>query len=184
MGKTRSLGIIVAAVVLITGCATRPSYNTRGIPAFYLNPPVSKDAIYGVGDAKMSSLSMSRTTALTRARDDVARQIEVLVKNAITDYAQEAGQGTNQQAVEFTEIVSRQLVDITLRGLVTKEVVVARDGRVFAMVEYPTDSLMAAANQTFVRNEAAAFAEFKAEVAVQKLNQELTANPSQAGGDR
>ena len=182
MRTLKSIAITAITLLVVLGCASRPGYNTRDIPDFYLDPPMAEDAIYGVGDARMSSLSMSRTTALSRARDDIARQVEVLVKNAITDYAQEAGQGNNRQAIEFTETISRQLVEVTLRGLKTKEVAVGKDGTVYAIVEYPTNSLMEAANQAFERNEAAAFAEFKAEKALEKLNYELNSNPPRAGG--
>ncbi len=174
------LTALVAVVML--GCATSGGIDTSDIPDFYLNPPTAEDAIYGVGDAKMSSLSMSRTMALSRARDDIARQVEVVVKNAITDYAQQAGEGENTQTIEFVETVSRQLVEVTLSGLKTTEVAVGDDGTVYALVEYPTSTLKNEAMQAFERNEAAAFAEFKATQALEQLNMELENNPPQAGG--
>ena len=173
--------LALVAIALFAGCATEERVDTKAIPDFYLNPPFAEDAIYGVGDAKMSSLSTSRTMALSRARDDIARQVEVTVKNAITDYAQEAGSGDDKQVIEFAETVSRQLVDTVLRMAKTKEVAVGEDGTVYAMVEYGTNSLVEAAQETFQRNEAAAFAEFKADQALQKLNFELQNNPPQAG---
>ena len=174
--------IITLAVMAVVGCASSGRVNLDDIPDFYLNPPVAEDAIYGVGDAKMSTLSMSRTMAFSRARDDVARQVEVAVKNAITDYAQEAGEGDNKQAIQFAETVSRQIVDVTLRGVKQSQTSVTKDGRVYALVEYPMSSLLAEAEATFERNQAAAFAEFKAQQALEKLNYELQTNPPRAGG--
>lgn len=175
---------VVATLVTLAlfGCASSRGVDVSDIPEFYLNPPIAEDAIYGVGDAQMSSLSMSRTMAFSRARDDVARQVEVSVKNAITDYAQEAGEGDNKQAIEFIETVSRQIVDVTLRGVKQVEAHVAKDGTVYAMVEYPMNSLMAEAEAAFERNQAAAFAEFKASKALDALNFELDSNPPRAGG--
>ena len=175
------IAVILLAGLLLAGCASQPAYDTSDIPSFYLNPPIAEDAIYGVGDAKMSSLSMSRTMAFSRARDDVARQVEVAVKSAITDYAQEAGQGDNKQVIEFAETVSRQLVDVTLRGVKQAEAHVGKDGTVYALVEYPINSLMQEAQANFERNEAAAFSEFKAAKALEQLNSELKDNPPQAG---
>ena len=172
---------ITVSVIMLVSCATGPDLSK--VPDFYLNPPTAEDAIYGVGDAKMSSLSMSRTMAISRARDDVARQVEVVVKNAITDYAQQAGEGDNTQTIEFVETVSRQLVEVTLAGVKTKEVAVADDGTVYALVEYSVNNLLNAASDTFQRNEAAAFAEFKANDALKMLNQELSENPPTAGGE-
>lgn len=174
--------LVVLVVVAVVGCASR-GVDTSQIPDFYLNPPVAEDAIYGVGDAKMSTLSMSRTMAFSRARDDVARQVEVAVKNAITDYAQEAGEGENTQAVQFAETVSRQIVDVTLRGVKQVQTSVARDGTVYALVEYPMSALLEEAEAAFERNQAAAFAEFKAAQALEQLNYELENNPPRAGGE-
>ena len=177
-----SIAIVVVTFLVMTRCATSPRIDTEDLPDFYLNPPTTEDAIYGVGDARMSSLSMSRTTALSRARDDIARQVEVMVKNAITDYAQEARLENSREIINFTETVSRQLVELTLRGLKIKEVVVSKNATVYAMVEYPNSSLMAAANETFARNQSAAFAEFKAEKALEKLSAELDNNTPRPGG--
>lgn len=174
--------VLVLVAFALAGCASSRGVNVDDIPGFYLNPPTAEDAIYGVGDAKMSSLSMSRTMAFSRARDDVARQVEVAVKNAITDYAQEAGEGDNTQAVQFAETVSRQLVDVTLRGVKQVEAHVGKDGTVYAMVEYPMSSFMSEAEAAFERNQASAFAEFKAAQALEQLNFELENNPPKAGG--
>ena len=96
---TRKIVTIVIVIALsglmlsLFSCASekKAAGKVEGLPEWYLNPPIAEDAIYGVGSAKMSSLDMSRTMAISRARDDVARQMEVLVKSAILDYAQEAG---------------------------------------------------------------------------------------------
>jgi len=176
---------VLAAVTLgaLLACGTTGEPMPRDIPDFYLNPPVAEDAIYGVGDAKMSSLSMSRTMALSRARDDVARQVEVLVKNAITDYAQEAGAGRTAQTINFAESVSRQIVEVTLQGVRTVEVSAGKDGTIYALVEYSVSNLMNEASGVFERNEEAAFAEFKANQALDRLNYELKNNPPKAGGN-
>ena len=178
-----TLSLLLATLLVVfalVGCATSSPYDVDDIPEFYLNPPMAEDAIYGVGDARMSSLSMSRTMAFSRARDDVARQVEVMVKNAITDYAQEAGEGDSDQVVTFAETVSRQLVEVTLRGVKQAKVHVGEDGTVYALVEYPMNSFLQEAGATFERNEAAAFAEFKASKALEQLNSELENNPPRA----
>ena len=180
MKKLLYLLIALAIVFGIVSCASGAGVNLNDVPDFYLNPPVAEDAIYGVGSAKMSSLDISRTTAISRARDDIARQVEVTVKNAITDYAQEAGEGDNTQAIRFVETISRQIAQVTLSGVKTQEVSVAKDGTVYALCMYPIASLMNAASAEFQRNEAAAFAEFKADQALQALNFELENNPPSA----
>ena len=173
--------VVFAAVALFISCASPGKPPVSEIPDFYLNPPAAEEAIYGVGDANMSSLSMSRTMALSRARDDIARQVEVLVTSAITDYAQQAGAGRTEQTINFAETVSRQLVEVTLQGLRTVEVATGRDGTVYALMEYSVSNFKTEAESAFVRNEDAAFAEFKAAQALERLNYELKNNPPQAG---
>ena len=177
-----SLALLVIFVsILVLSCGGNRGIDTKDIPDWYLDPPLAEDAVYGVGDAQLSSMSMSKQTAQARARTDIAFQVETTVKAAITDYAQEAGEGDNKQAIEFVESISRQIADITLKGAKTVETYLAKDGRVFALVEYPLSSLLEAAEGEFKRNEAAAFAEFKADKALDKLNFELENNPPKAG---
>ena len=48
---------------------------------------VPLDALVGVGTAKMASMSMSRTVAATRARADIARQINQVVVEMVRNYS-------------------------------------------------------------------------------------------------
>lgn len=174
-----ALPAVLAIYALLAACAsTQPGIDKRSIPAFYLTPPTSKDTLYGVGSAKMATLDLSRSTALARARSDVAGQVDVSVKNALTDYAQQAGEGDNAQALQFVESVSRQIADVTLRGCRTDKVEVADDGSVYALVSYKIQNLLDTARTRFSRNEAAAFAEFKADEALRRLNSEIQSRPS------
>ena len=170
-------------VLMLAGCASG-RIDVDDIPKFYLDPPVAGESIFGVGDAQMSTLNMSRTMALSRAHDDVARQIEVSIRSAITDYAQEAGEGNNTQAVQFAETVSRQVVEVTLRGVKQIDSHIGRRERIYVLVEYPIGELLAEAEAAFERNEAAAFSEFKAARALEYLSEEFANNPPRAGADR
>ena len=175
--------LVGAAIALvIASCASSSRINTGEIPDWYLNPPTAKDAIYGVGSSKMSTLDLSRTSATGRARDDVARQVQISVRNALTNYAQQAGEGDNQQALTFAETVSRQIANATLSGCHVDKAAVASDGTVYVLVLYPVANLMETAKAQFSRNDAAAFAEFKADEALKRLNGEVQNNPTKAGG--
>ncbi len=180
--------LIVLTVVFAAGCASKPDSKSASepksqvladVPQFFLMPPTAEDAFYGVGVAKMSSLDMSRTMAISRARDDIARQVSLQVKNAITDYAQEAGVDSTQ-SIKFVETVSRQIADTKLQGAKPKEMYAAKDGTIYALVEYRMSNFKADAEEVFKRNEEAAFSEFKASQALDKLNFELTNNPTKS----
>ncbi len=164
--------LTIALIVFAAGCGSSPApapepapepapqpQSMADVPQFFLMPPTAEDALYGVGVAKMSSLDMSRTMSISRARDDIARQVNLQVKNAITDYAQEAGADASQ-ALKFVETVSRQIADAKLQGAKPKEMYAAKDGTIYALVEYRISNLKEDAADVFKRNEEAAFSEF------------------------
>lgn len=172
------LGAIALLAALASCMTTSSGLDSRNVPSFYLNPPTSKDMLYGVGHAKMATLDLSRSTALARARNDIAAQVSVHVKNALTDYAQQAGEGDKQQTVQYVENVSHQVADVTLSGCRTDKIEVGRDGSVYALVSYDVQRVLDAARSQFMRNESAAFAEFKADEALRRLNAEIQNSPS------
>lgn len=165
------------ALVLVMSCA---SGQVSGLPDFVTNPPVATDAIYGVGYGKQSTFALSRTVAQTNARADIARQIETTIQAAVNSYAQEAGVDGDTQTIQFLETVTKEITDQTLSGATPVRMEQDKDGGVWVLMEYPKASLLQSAEQSFQRNESAAFAEFKAEQAFDKLNHELENNPPQS----
>lgn len=183
MKQTLLLITVVVVAALIAGCASGPTQEQAppGLPSFYLNPPQADDAIYGVGSAKMSTLDTSRRMSISRAREDIAFQMNAVIQAAIVDYAQEAGVDGGSQVISFVETISRQVTETTLQGTRTEQVEQGPDGTVYALVSYPLNGFSEAAAEAFRRNEDAAFAEFKADQALQMLDSQLRNNPPQAG---
>ncbi len=152
----------------------------RDLPDWFMLPPVAEDAIYGLGMAKMSSDSLSRDTAIARARKDIAFQVSSRVKASMSDYAQESGVDGNTQVINFVESVSKQVADVELRNAVTEKVYPAVDGTWYAMVSFPKANFTEEVEDIFSRNEDAAFAEFKADEALRRLEADLESNPLQS----
>ena len=179
--------VFLAALVLVlvfSGCMTsEPTAEQKpsDLPEWYLNPPIPEDGYVGVGSARMSSLDSSRRMAVARAREDVAFQINAVVQSAITDYAQESGVDDNNQVINFVETVSRQLTDTTLSGARPVNVAQSGDGTVYAMVQISHNEILGGAEEAFSRNEDAAFAEFKATQALDRLQSELNSTESTPG---
>jgi PBP1b-binding outer membrane lipoprotein LpoB len=178
----KNLVIISAllALVLLVGCASGRGEKVkerRDLPDWFLNPPSSEDVIYGLGMAKMSSDSLSRDTAIARARKDVALQVSTRVQSMMTDYIQESGTPDNTQTINFVESITKQIADVELRNSVTDKVYAATDGNWFAMVSYPKGNFTEEVATFLTRNEDAAFAEFKADEALKMLESSLASDP-------
>ncbi len=180
----------ILGLVLMTGCATsgrdtgqapggtaQSVKARRDLPDWFMNPPVSQDVIYGLGMAKLSSDSLSRDTAIARARKDIAVQVSSRVQTAMTDYAQQAGAEGKSQTINFVESITKQVANVNLKNTITEKVYPAEDGNWFAMVSYPKNQAEEEVAAIFKRNEEAAFAEFKADEALKMLDASINANP-------
>ena len=177
----------VAAVLTLSACATKDEASAgppqrRDLPDFFLNPPKLEDQYVGLGMAKLKDDNLSRTTAQARARADIAAQVAVKVESMLTDYAQESGADDDTQTLTFVERVSKEVADLELRGAETQEQYPANDGTWYVMVYFPKAALLDEVGQVFNRNEDAAFAEFKAQQALDRLNAELEDNPPRSAG--
>lgn len=189
MKTTVRIGIALAviAVLALSACASKeeeaegPAKSTD-YPAFFLTPPMPEDQFVGLGMAKLSDDNLSRTTALARARADIAAQVAVSVETMLTDYAQESGADGNTQTLTFVERISKEVADIELQGAITKEQYPAKDGTWFVMVFFPKAAMIEEVGNVFARNEDAAFAEFKAQQALERLNSEVENNPPRSAG--
>ena len=190
MKNMARLGILLAlaAVIALAGCASsddEPKSNVeerRDLPQFFLTPPTPEDQYVGLGMAKLEDDSLSRSTALTRARRDIANQVSVRVASMLTDYAQESGADGNSQTLTFVESVTKEVSQLELKGAITKEQYPASDGTWYAMVYFPKAALLETVGEVFNRNEDAAFAEFKAQQALARLESYLEDQPLQSAG--
>jgi len=79
-----------------------------------------EDALLGIGTSTHSNRAMARTTAETRARAEIVRQLDVVVRSMITDYM--AGSEAEPEALlSFQESVTQTLAASQLRGAVIRD---------------------------------------------------------------
>ena len=175
MYKTNLITLI--AMLIFFGCAgSKPKpLSNKDLPEWYLNPPKFEDKFVGVGDALRPQFNLSKQVATERARVEVARAVETTVNSALNDHMQASGMGAEAGATEFTESVSKSLVNTTLKGCTIEKTEIFKD-RVFVMVTYDLNKAREeakAAARTSAKNEEALYNEFKARQAFDALDQAM-----------
>ncbi len=193
MKKFVAVSTILALVAAIfVSCASKPAEKApeapvakpiiglEGVPqpAWVNKTPKSADTFYAVGYAMKSTKAISKTAAGADARDQIARWVGTSVKNALVNYTNESGSEKNIQTLSYFENISKQVADQTLVGVEDDEVWVDDKGGVYMLTSFPKANIgksFEATVQTFQRNEAAAFSEFKAKEALSFLDKETSA---------
>jgi hypothetical protein len=185
------LGALVLVSALFVSCGSEPEVKApaaaatptpqiigkEGIPmpAWVNTTPKDAENFYAVGYAKKSSKQISITAAEQDSRDQISRWIGTSVKNALTNYTNESGEAANVQTLSYFENISKQVSDQTVVGVERNEVWVDQDGGVYVLEAFPKANMNKSfeeVSNTFVRNEAAAFSEFKAKDALTFLDKE------------
>ena len=76
---------------------------------------VPEDALIGIGTARAASLNLARTTATTRARAEISRQMNTMIQDMVRDYS--AGSEVDPTAaLSFQENITVALSRATLTG--------------------------------------------------------------------
>jgi hypothetical protein len=172
--KRKGLMIMVFALVFsLAACKSKPpaAGSASDIPP-WLNDLPGDDALWGIGTAKQTSLQASMTTAENRARTSLARQLNVKVQNMFTDYNLDAGNVRNQANTSLQEDVTRQITNMDVSGARSIQRWQGKDGTWWFLVEMKkADAKKQVAS--ILGNEEAAFAQFKAQQALQMLDAQL-----------
>ncbi|MFC1490612.1 LPP20 family lipoprotein [Candidatus Latescibacterota bacterium] len=155
---------ILAVTLLLVACSSMPKW--------YMNPEKSDEKIFGVGvSEKTASIQLGREIAVGNARNDLAAKIQVNVQSMLRTFLQESGNMEESRALQFSESVGKQVVNVTLVGSdITRTEV--RDGRYFAQVEISTDSIKKSIS-TIAKNAAADYSELKAQSALDDLDKAI-----------
>lgn len=170
----RKLHFLVLIGLLLIGCSTPPppAKSTPDMPSWALNIPSQEGYIYGVGSAMKQNPQLARTAAIGLARDEIARTLDLKVSSMFKNFMQESGIGENAKALEFTESVTKQVASTTLNGATVKEVELAGDGRMWALVELNLSAVKKAALEN-AKNQEAMYNEFKASQSFDALEEAI-----------
>jgi len=192
------LGVVTAvATLLVVGCASAPASSETtaspapaqkkgglgGVPDFvndaFLN--ASEDVLVGIGTYKTggdtSKISHGKTMAETRARADIARQLNSIIKNMVTDYTA-TSELDPEAAVSFQESITQALTQAELRGSKTVQMQTDDNGVLWLVMEYSKSE----AAKDFDAAQSAARLAVPAATAFNALDRMDTAFNKQSGG--
>jgi hypothetical protein len=148
--KFLALVLITGMAAAIIGCASTgksdsvqssPAQGLRGVPQFvndaYLN--ASEDVLVGIGTYKIGSdpakISTGKPIAETRARADVSRQLQSIIKNMILDYTAQSELDPDA-SISFQENITQALSKSELRGAKVVQTQTDSNGLLWVVVEY------------------------------------------------
>ena len=174
-----SVFILVLAVFAFS-CKSKPEAVTDPTMPPWVNEQPPAGVLYGIGVSSNVQQQMRMTMSDAGARQDIARQIQVLAQGMVTDYAREAG-GINQTAaLQFQETVSRQIAQANLQGAVRDVLWTTKDGKtLWTRLKMSKDDAAKTINdqaQKAIESEASRYAEFKAMDAVKMMDFQLQKN--------
>ncbi|MCL2271668.1 MAG: hypothetical protein FWC19_02545 [Treponema sp.] len=123
MKKTLFITICLVTALIMSCASSKSSVNTSTrqmnsrIPQSIRDTAtnVPEDALIGIGTARMASLSQSRTISATRARAELSRQMDTIVRDMVRDYT--AGSEVDHSAsLSFQENITITLSQSRLQG--------------------------------------------------------------------
>ncbi|MDR2718860.1 MAG: hypothetical protein LBB89_12475 [Treponema sp.] len=116
--KTTTTTTTTVTTTTTTPVASKPERRIGGgVPQFVKDAlkRTPEDALIGIGTARAASLSLARSTAATRARAEISRQINTMIRDMVRDYS--AGSEVDQKsALSFQENITVALSKSTFSG--------------------------------------------------------------------
>jgi hypothetical protein len=142
------------------------------VPEWAEQTKYAENAIYGVGEAKQMTRSLSKQAADARARTEIAKTVEVKVSSMFKDFQQQSGSGEDAQFLQLVENTSKQIANTTLRGCRIEEHKYCPDGTVWSLAVYPKNQIKKS-TKDFINNEKAAFNRFMSQQSFNELQSEV-----------
>ena len=159
------VAVVIMGAMLFTACSAKR-------PSWYLNPPESDEIIYGTGASeKTASQSLGKQTADANARTDLANTIQVSVQSMVRTFLQQSGTLEEARALQFSEAVGKNVVDVKLTGVNISQREEIGDVY-YSLAEVSMDSVKNALLSA-VRDAAAEYSEMKARQAFDDLSKEI-----------
>jgi len=178
------IGVIVALCVMMgfAACGSGPKSNSSvaskperkiggNVPQFVKDAAKNapEDALVGIGTARAQSLGLARTTAATRARAEISRQMNTMIQDMVRDYS--GGSELDSAALSFQENFTIALSKSTLTGSTIVQEDTDENGNYWVVVMLSKDNRVKeiiSAQEAAKKLSPAAMASFNAEERMNK----------------
>lgn len=174
---------VLALVALLAGCvsqkeATSSIIGAEGVPQpdWVITPPKAEAMHFETGYAHLSNKANSIKRASAEAKEKISQWINTTVESVVVNHTSDMGSGDDRQALEAFESISRQTSVTSLMGVSQESMWVDPDGGVWVLLSMPKENIAKAfevATQEFERNDAARYAEYKMNEALDMLERTL-----------
>lgn len=168
---TKLLAVLTASLILLGGCAKQPESRNglNNLPQWYQEPTVLGDKYAASGSAKpnnVGDIELQRIEASAVARAELARQMELRVKDMYKRASQELGTGEEQTIDHAVQYATKQIADVTLRNSQQKKLFIDSDtGILYALITLDSaiaDQQLKAAVKSSFNNQEAPWSKFQA----------------------
>jgi hypothetical protein len=139
MKRAFSVIVVICVIFLIAACASdKPATAQQGgmptwVQQYRRDAP--EDVIVGIGVAKMATLNQSRTVSETRARGEITRALNSIVKSMVEDYTVSSEVDTSA-AVAFQQQIEVSLARANLQGARIMEQNSDQNGQWWTVIYY------------------------------------------------
>jgi hypothetical protein len=186
--KILASGVIIASV--FTGCnqpmpgqqASQEVYvdpEFQGAPDWVMNTPFINGKLTAVGSAPRNAgndIQFQKELAIGTARDNLARQVSVSVKNMLKKFVSTTGSGKAGTYDNASENVSKQIANETITNSRAIKSWISRTGTYYVLVVKDTASVVDSMDKsvkTSFKNDKAMYQRFLHAKAQGELEQEL-----------
>ncbi len=184
--KKLSLLVVIGLIFVLIGCATISEKGPKVVtplgrdgiaqPEWVFKNVSTNEKYFASGYGKMADFNNSLKRATAEAKNNIAAYINENVKQVIVTYISDAGSGDDRQALDAMEVISKQVAEATLTGVITEAMWIDKDDGVWVLCSISYEniekSFIPAAEvlaKEFSVNEAAEAAEAKMRSAYEKL---------------
>lgn len=183
-----TFAVILIGGLFLTGCSSTPSAvddsskwseEFKNAPEWVVTEGSNiEGALAAVGSSKIgdAGIGHARTNAKSMARNELARQIELITKTMVKNFTQEIGAGEDQTVDRVSVQVSKQVAKQTLSGARPQNSWISPSDTVYSLVALDQDSVkqyIKESMKTSMKKEEALWQKFQAEKGWEELDKEI-----------